>query len=347
MNVADQRIREGRVYFIAEAGINHNADIDLAEELIEIASSAGADAVKFQTFSADRLVAKNADMADYQEERVGDESQREMLRRYELDKADHQHLIDYASTHDITFISTPFDADSARMLADLGVPAIKVGSGELTNHPLLETIANLELPMIVSTGMGTMDEVRAARDAIRSTSVDLPLALLHCTSSYPCSIDDVNLRSMVSMADEFSEPIGYSDHTTHPETPALAVAAGAQIVEKHFTLDSTLSGPDHEASVEPDELERSIRLARLAAEARGTDEKMPVDAEKEMRYTARKSLHASKPLEPGTKLTESDMKIVRPASGIPPTEYEWAVGKRIVRPVDEGAAIERTDLDNT
>jgi N-acetylneuraminate synthase/N,N'-diacetyllegionaminate synthase len=325
---------EEKTYVIAEAGVNHNGSIETAEKLVDAAAESDADAVKFQTFSADRLVAADAAKADYQTESTGEGTQYEMLKQYELDRAAHERLMAYCTDHRITFLSSPFDPPSADMLADLGVSAIKIGSGELDNHPFLEHVAGLGLPLIVSTGMGTMDEVYAARDVIRSVDPDLEITFLHCTSSYPCMMEDVNLRAMETMIDELEEPVGYSDHTTLPETPALAVAAGATIVEKHFTLDSTLPGPDHKASLEPPELSRAVELVRTAFKSRGEPLKQPTDAEVEIKTVARKSLHAARSIPAGTQLTDADIKIVRPAAGFSPRKYENVIGATVTGDLD-------------
>ena len=332
-------------YVIAEAGVNHNGDLDMAEELVDVAAEAGADAVKFQTFSADRLVTRDAAKADYQTETTGEGSQYEMLKRYELDRAAHERLLDRCDEHDVTFLSTPFDPESADMLADLGLPAIKLGSGELDNHPLLEHVAGLGLPMIVSTGMGTMAEVHAARESVRGVDPDADLAFLHCTSAYPCSLDDVNLRAMETMAAELDEPVGYSDHTTLPETPSFAVAAGACVVEKHFTLDSTLPGPDHEASLEPDELARAVELVRAAARARGSAEKRPTAVERENLTTIRKSLHAASDIPEGTTLAPEHLQVVRPVEGLSPRHHDAVIGVRTTRTLAAGDPITDADVD--
>ncbi|MEF8842605.1 MAG: N-acetylneuraminate synthase [Haloarculaceae archaeon] len=334
-------------YFIAEAGVNHDGDLDRAEELVDAAAETGADAVKFQTFSADRLVTPDAAKADYQTETTGEGTQYEMLKRYELGREAHERLLDRCAERGITFLSTPFDPESADMLAELGLPAIKIGSGELDNHPLLEHVAGLALPMIVSTGMGTMAEVHDARAAIRDVDPDAEVVFLHCTSAYPCSLEDVNLRAMERMADELEEPVGYSDHTTLPETPGFAVAAGACVVEKHFTLDSTLPGPDHEASLEPDELARAVELVRAAARARGSPEKRPTDVELENRTAARKSLHAAVDIAAGTTIERSDVDIVRPGDGLSPRHLDRVVGSVAAEDVPARGAItgEAVDAD--
>jgi len=333
-------IDDDSVYFVAEAGVNHNGDLDRARALIDAASDAGADAVKFQTFATDRLVADDTATATYQAEAVGEsESQAEMLDRYELDRADHDHLREYCRETGITFLSTPFDRESADLLDDLGVEAIKIGSGELTNLTLLRHVASLGRPTILSTGMATMDEVEAAYDAIRDANPGVALALLHCTSAYPTDLSDVNLRAMQSMAETFPVPVGYSDHTMSVETPGFAVAAGASIVEKHLTLDRSLPGPDHEASLEPGELDRAVSVARDAATARGSPEKRPVDAERETRALSRKSLHAAKAIEAGERLTRDAITILRPADGLPPSEVDATVGRIAAVDVPESAPI--------
>jgi len=333
------------VYFIGEAGVNHNGSIETAKKLIDVAAESGADAVKFQTFSADRLVTTDAAKADYQTETTGEGSQYEMLKQYELDRSAHERLMNYCEERGITFLSSPFDPESADMLANLGVSAIKIGSGELDNHPLLEHVAELGLPLIVSTGMGTMDEVNAAREAIRSIDPNVELAFLHCTSSYPCSIEDVNLRAMQSMIDELEEPVGYSDHTTSTESPAFAVTAGASIVEKHFTLDSTLPGPDHSASLEPPELTRAVELARTAFKSRGIATKQPTDAELQNRSAVRKSLHATVDVPTGTRIEEKHVTIVRPATGLSPVKYRAVLGAQAVKEIQSGEPINSESID--
>lgn len=332
-------------YFIAEAGVNHNGDLEVAKNLIDVALEAKADAVKFQTFSADRLVTRDASKAQYQKETTDEEGQYDMLKRYELNRDAHEELISYCADRDITFLSTPFDRESASMLSDLGVPAIKIGSGELDNHPLLEHVAELGKPLIVSTGMGTMEEVRAANDVITGAKPDIDVAYLHCTSAYPASLDDVHLRAMGPMATELDEPVGYSDHTTLPETPAFAVAAGACIVEKHFTLDSSLPGPDHEASLEPDKLRRAVELSKQAARARGTADKRPTQTELENIDTIRKGLYAAEDLPAGTRLTEKYVDVKRPAVGLSPRQYWSVIGTRTTSDLESGDPILPDSLD--
>ena len=315
-------------YVIAEAGVNHNGELDMAKDLIDAAANAGANAVKFQTFSAERLVSKTASTAEYQQEQTGIKNQHKMLRQYELDRSDHEELQSHCESQGITFLSTPFDPESVDMLVDLGVPALKIGSGELDNYPLLDHVAETGLPMIVSTGMGTLDEVKSAYNRIKATDSSADVVFLHCTTSYPCALEDVNLRAMRTMAEELPVPIGYSDHTTLPETPALAVAAGATVVEKHFTMDRSLSGPDHEASLEPDELAHAADLVETATTVLGSAEKGPTSNELEMMEKARKGLHAASDIPAGTKVDADQIDVLRPATGLSPSRYDDVIGSR-------------------
>jgi N,N'-diacetyllegionaminate synthase len=330
MKIGDRQVGpDAPPYFVAEAGVNHNGDLEMAKELIDVATKAGADAVKFQTYRTEDLVTDDASRADYQVETTDDDTQYEMLKSYELDRTAHERLVARCRDRGIAFLSSAFDPTSADLLADLDVPAIKLGSGELDNHPLLTHVASLGRPLIVSTGMATMAEVKDARAAIRSVAPDLDLALLHCTSAYPCELTDVNLRAMRTMDEAFPNPVGYSDHTIRAETPALAVAAGATVIEKHFTLDSSLAGPDHEASLEPPELSRAVDLVEMAASARGSAEKAPVAAERNNRQVARKSLHAARDLADGTTIRRDDVSIVRPADGLSPRHLDAVLGERL------------------
>ena len=312
------------MFYVAEAGVNHAGDPARARELIDAASDAGADAVKFQAFDPDELVAPTAATADYQQRRTDAESQRELLDRYDLDGETYRELATYARERGIPFLSSPFDPASADLLASLDVPAIKIGSGELTNHPLLAHVAELGLPVICSTGMATMDEVAAAYRVL----ADAEVALLHCVSAYPTEPADVNLAAMDRLAERFDAPVGFSDHTTDPETPAMAVAAGASMVEKHLTVDRSLPGPDQAASLEPEELAESVRLARRAARIRGEARKRPVPAERDARHVARKGIYAARDLPVGTEIDATDVAILRPAEGLPPTVTDQVIGAR-------------------
>ena len=322
-------------YFIAEAGVNHDGDLAQARELVDAAADAGADAVKFQTFAADRLVSPDAPKAEYQEETDEADSQYEMLRRLELPPTAHDELIEYCADRGIQFLSTPFDPESADLLDDLDLPAIKLGSGELDNVPLLRHVAGFGRPLLISTGMGTLEEVQTALDTVREAGSP-PVALFHCTSAYPAPLEDVNLRAMQTMDEAFDVPVGYSDHTTAVETPALAVAAGARLVEKHFTLDKTLPGPDHAASLEPDELARAVSLVRDATTALGRPEKRPTETETANRDVIRKSLHATTTIERGEHFDRSNVSVVRPADGLAPGELDALVGHRTTTTLEAG-----------
>lgn len=339
MHIAKTPVTADGVYFIAEAGVNHNGDLDAARDLVDAAADAGADAVKFQTFSADRLVTRDSPKAEYQERTTDGDSQYDMLRALELSATEHRELRRHCEARGITFLSSVFDPESANLLDDLDVAAIKIGSGELTNQPLLEHVAGLGRPLVVSTGMATMAEVDAAVATIRGVDADVPLALLHCTSVYPADVADVNLRAMQRMAERFDVPVGYSDHTTAVETPAFATAAGALVLEKHFTLDATMDGPDHAASLEPEALERAVSLARQAAVARGSPEKRPVPAEEDTRYTSRKSLHATANVSAGQTFTADSVGVLRPAEGLPPSAFRDVIGREAAVDLEEGSAI--------
>lgn len=334
----------GSVYVIAEAGVNHNGDRETATDLIDAAVAAGADAVKFQTFEADRLVSPDAPQAAYQRETAPADSQREMLRQYELDRADHEFLQSYCHEQGIAFLSTPFDRASATLLDDLGVPVIKLGSGELTNHPLLAHVARFGRPILLSTGMGTLAEIEAALGRIRAVDPAASVALMHCTSAYPAPETAVNLAAMETIADAVSVPVGYSDHTTAVETLGFAAAAGAPVVEKHLTLDSDMPGPDHEASLEPDEFARAVELARAGATARGRAAKRPVGPERDNRYTVRKSLHAATDVSSGETITADDVAVLRPAAGLSPVLYEAVLGREATAGMAAGEPLTADDV---
>lgn len=328
LNIGDKQIGANSVFFIAEAGINHNGELHRAKDLIDVAVECGADAVKFQTFKTEDLVTKDAPTAEYQTT-DGSASQYELLQAHELSKDDFESLQSYCAAKDITFLSTPFDLESANILDELEVPAIKLGSGELTNHPLLRHVTKFGKPLIISTGMATMTEVEEAVSVLERAEPEVEFALLHCTSTYPAKLSTVNLRAMNRMVDTFEVPVGYSDHTKDVSTPAYATAAGALIIEKHFTLDQSLPGPDHTVSLMPAELDRAVSLARDAAVARGTGEKRPTPDEKPMRQITRKSLHAACDLAAGTILQTDHITIKRPADGISPVDYQEVMGRQL------------------
>jgi len=334
-------------YIIAEAGVNHNGSMELARDLIEVAAEAEVDAIKFQTFRSEELVAEDAPKAEYQTETTdAEESQAEMLRWLELSTEQHHTIAQHCADQDLQFLSTPFDVQSARFLVDeLGVPRIKIGSGELTNGPLLLRIARLGRPVILSTGMGTLGEVEQALSvlaygyiagenrptfeeferAFASTkgqnALNQNVTLLHCVTEYPAPVESVNLRVMETLREAFGLPVGLSDHTTGNAVPIAAVARGATLIEKHFTLDRSLPGPDHEASLEPDELRAMVQGIRDAEIAVGTARKTPTDPEWKNRPVTRKSLVATQPIKEGEKLTSENLGVKRPGDGTSPMRY--------------------------
>lgn len=324
---------EGPVFIIAEAGVNHNGELSLAKKLIEAARDSGVDAVKFQLFSADKLVTKTARQAAYQSENLGKtESQYEMLKRLELPEADFVELKAYAESFGMIFMATPFDESAIDYLFELGVKAFKVGSGDLTNIPYLIHMAKKDLPMIVSTGMATMDEVYAAKTAILSTGNDA-LIFLHCTSNYPTPYQDANLRAMHTLANATGSLPGYSDHTEGIWVPATAVAMGAIVIEKHFTLDKNMEGPDHKASLEPGELAAMVKQIRQTEIILGKADKEPTASELEVAKVARKSIIAAQDILAGSIITAEMLAIKRPGTGIPPGEFSSLLGKKARRDI--------------
>ena len=323
-------------FVIAEAGVNHNGDIELAKKLVEVAADAGADAVKFQTFRADRLASTDAPRAKYQIENTGSsEPQHEMLRRLELTREMHVTLIESCRRSAILFLSTPFDDESTDLLDELGIPAFKVASGEITNISLLKHIARKKKPMVVSTGMAYLGEVESALRAIAEEG-DPPVALLHCVSNYPAALADVNLRAMATMETAFGLPVGYSDHTRGIDVSIGAAALGAVIIEKHFTLDRTMDGPDHVASLEPDELAAMIRGIRNVEAALGDGRKRPSESEMSTAAVARRSLVASRDIAPGEVIDEQMIAVKRPGTGLAPSLREYVLGRVARVAVTEG-----------
>ncbi len=332
------------VFVVAEAGVNHNGDLDLALRLVDIAAEAGADAVKFQTFSADSLVTGGARKAEYQQETTGaGESQRVMLRRLELGADAHARLQSRAAVRGLLFFSTPFDEGSADLLDALEVPLFKVPSGEVTNLPLLRHLAAKKRPIILSTGMATLAEVADAVATIRAAG-DPPLAILHCLSAYPAPPNDVNLRAMDTLRAQFGCPIGFSDHTLGTEIALAAVARGAAIIEKHVTSDKALPGPDHRASLEPRELTEMIRAIRRVESSLGDGEKRPMPSELDTRDVARRSLVAARPIGRGERLDRAMLSIKRPGTGIPPAQLERALGRAARRDLAADEVIRWEDL---
>jgi N-acetylneuraminate synthase len=353
-------------YVIAEAGVNHNGSIDLARDLIDVAAEAGADAVKFQTFRADTLVTRWAPKAAYQRvTTAAQESQHAMLKALELSDDHHQALVEHCAGRGVQFLSTPFDLESLRLLIErFGMQRIKVPSGEITNGPLLLAAARTGRPVILSTGMSTLGEVEESLSVVAFgyTNLDAPptvegfrfayesedgqrvlrdrVTLLHCTSEYPTEPEDVHLRAMDTLRSAFGLPVGYSDHTRGLVVPIAAVARGAVLVEKHFTLDRTLPGPDHRASLEPEELAEMVRAIREVEAALGRSIKAPTSGELETRLAARKSLTAAKSIRAGEQFSEENVIARRPGTGVSPMHFWSYVGQRAPRQYDPGELLQ-------
>jgi len=349
----------GSTYLIAEAGVNHNGSLDQARRLVSIAAKAGADAVKFQTFRADALTVDTAEKAAYQKNTTDDGSQREMLRSLELSPPFHESLLQHCREEGIQFLSSPFDPESVDLLVDtFDVPRIKIPSGEITNGPLLLHIAQTGRPVILSTGMSTLGEIERALGVLAFGYLDTDEApeprrfrsayasdqgqeqlrdhvvLLHCTSEYPAPFDDVNLRALDTLRSAFGLPVGLSDHTRGTAVPVAAVARGAVAVEKHFTLDRTLPGPDHRASLEPDELARMVKDVRRTERALGSSQKRPTPSESKNRPVARKSLVAAEPIAQGERFTDDNLTAKRPGTGRSPMQHWDLVGRTATRDYD-------------
>lgn len=315
-----------KIFIIAEAGVNHNGDMEIARKLIDAASEAGADAVKFQTFQAKKLVCRTARKAEYQLETTdSSESQYEMLKKLELTRQMHIELMAYCEQKNILFLSTPFDMESIRLLADLGLQVFKIPSGEITNLPYLRAIARLHKRVILSTGMSNMDEVRAAVHVLETNGTK-DITLLHCNTQYPTPAADVNLRAMVRMREETGLPVGYSDHTQGIEIPIAAAALGAEVIEKHFTLDKNMEGPDHKASLEPQELRQMVAGIRKIELALGTGEKQVSESERANVDVARKSIVAASDIQKGEQFTEENLTTKRPGNGISPMRWDEIIG---------------------
>jgi len=331
-------------YVIAEIGVNHNGDLNIAKKLIDVAKQAGADAVKFQTFNAAKLTSKVAKKAAYQQTNdPKNESQYEMLKRLELAESDLLAAADYTRAQGLEFLSTPFDEDSAALLDRLNVSAFKVSSGDLTALDFLAYIARFNRPMIISTGMGTLIETAEAVQVIRDNGTP-PLAILHCVSQYPAAASDANLRAMDTMATAFKVPIGWSDHTLGSAIAVAAVARGARIIEKHYTLDKNMPGPDHKASLEPDELASYIADIRKVDTALGDGIKRPCAAEMDTIAAARRSLVIARDVKSGTVLTGLDINVQRPGTGLAPKMLPQVIGRTTATALNAGQVISWDDL---
>ena len=329
-----------RVFIIAEAGVNHNGDINIAKKLVDEAVLAGADAVKFQTFKAENLVCRNASKAEYQLDTTDkDETQFDMLKKLELTEKMHVELIDYCKNRDIMFLSTPFDIDSLHYLVNLGLDIIKIPSGEITNYPLLREVGKTKKKVILSSGMSTLNEIKNAKRVLMEFGCK-DLIILHCNTEYPTPYQDVNLKAMNTIREELGVRVGYSDHTQGITVPIAAVALGAEVIEKHFTLNRNMIGPDHRASLEPDELKEMIRAIRNVEASLGDGVKKPSVSEKKNIEIARKSIVAKCNIAKGTLLNGENLTTKRPGIGISPMEWDYVIGQKAKRDFDMDEMIE-------
>jgi N,N'-diacetyllegionaminate synthase len=331
----------GKTFIIAEAGVNHNGRIELAEALVDAAAAAGADAVKFQTFRPETLIDRSTKKARYQKETTApDESQFDMLARLVLSDAAHRRLIERCKIRNIRFLSSAFSIEDVVYLDTLGLEIFKIPSGEITNLPYLRKIASLKKEIILSTGMADLQEVEAAMHALISSGANREgITLLHCTSAYPAPFSELNLRAMASLHDAFSTSVGYSDHTPGIEAAVAAVALGGVVVEKHLTLDRSMAGPDHRASLEPDRFAAMVKAIRNIEKALGDGNKQPVASEIDTRVLARKSIVASRPIRKGDCFSEENLTTRRPGTGISPMRWDELMGRRSERDYQTGEPI--------
>lgn len=327
------------VYIIAEAGVNHNGSFELACRLADAAKEAGADCVKYQTFKSENLVSKDAQKAEYQKKTTGDSSQQDMLKKLELSYDSFVKLKEYCNKIGICFLSTPFDFDSIDFLNSLDMPFWKIPSGEVTNYPYLVALAKTGKPVVMSTGMCEMKEISNAIKVLKDNGTK-NIKLLHCNTEYPTPFEDVNLTAMKTMREAFGVEVGYSDHTKGIEVPIAAVALGATIIEKHFTLDRNMEGPDHKASLEPQELKQMVCSIRNIEMAIGTGDKTPSASEKKNIPIARKSIVAKKEIKAGEIFTVENITVKRPGTGISPMRWNEVLGTRAVRDFNEDEKIE-------
>jgi N-acetylneuraminate synthase len=343
VTIAHKTVGKGSpVFIIAEAGCNHNGDSTLAKELVDVAAEAGADAVKFQTFITEEIVTSSAEKADYQKHKTGNgnETQRAMLKKLELSFDSFRELKLHCDHRRILFLSTPYDSKSVDFLHGLDVPAFKIASGDITNLPLLSYVASKGKPIIISTGMSTEEEVEEALRVIQETPQPPAVMLLHCTSAYPARPEDANLRAMNTLYHRFRVPVGLSDHTLGIEIPLAAVALGARIIEKHFTLDKSSPGPDHSVSLEPHELRRLVQSIRVVKKALGNGIKAPAESEKSIMDSARKSIVAATNIKKGEYFSEHNLTVKRPGTGMSPTRWNDVLGRRAERNFNADELIE-------
>ncbi len=347
-------VEKSQCFVIAEAGVNPDGSEETALKLIDAAVRAGADAVKFQTFRAESLVAPGAEKAEYQKTNTGEGDQFSMLQKLELSREAHHRLKKHCDASGIEFMSTPFDAASADFLVELGIKRIKIPSGELTNHPFIAHLAAKGLPVIMSTGMATLDEVLEAMQIIRDTRLQKNLlepledclTLLHCTSNYPTRLEDINLNAMLTLEKETGLPVGYSDHSEGILVSPIAVALGATVIEKHFTLDRTLPGPDHAASLEPDDLQQMIADIRSVEKVMGSPLKAPVPSEIPIRDATRRSVTLARNISKNDSLSVQDLVLLRPGTGIPPKDISRVAGRKVKTDLPQGHTLQWSDLES-
>ena len=329
-------------FIIAEIGVNHNGDVNLAKRMIESASKCGVDAVKFQTFVSEDLVTQNAETAKYQKENANEDSQLEMLKKLELTFNDFNELKKHAEDCGVVFMSSPFDFKSVDLLEKLDVSLYKLGSGELTNFELIDYVLRTSKPLILSTGMASLEEIRQTYNHIENKD---DLVMLHCITGYPTSYDEANLNFIRTMQGEFSCPIGFSDHSPGIELPIAAVALGACVIEKHFTLDKSMEGPDHKASLEPDEFRAMVEAIRHVEAAMGDGIRRFSANESEIRNVARKSIVLNEDVAKGTIINREMLAVKRPGTGMSPKEIDDVVGMKAVRDLKSGSLLRRDDLE--
>jgi N-acetylneuraminate synthase/N,N'-diacetyllegionaminate synthase len=340
IKIGDKKIGgKNPCFIIAEAGVNHNGELKLAKKLVDAAKEAGADAIKFQTFKAENLVTKDANPAYYAQKNLQNQkiSQQEMIKKYELNYKQFNEIKKYCDSKNIIFLSSPHSFDAIDFLEKL-VPAFKFGSGDLTNIPALRYTAKKQKPIILGTGMATLEEVEFAVNEIKAQKND-KIVLLHCTTNYPCPLDEVNLFAMQTMKDEIGSIVGFSDHTLGPFACIIAVAMGAKVIEKHITLDRKMPGPDHKASIEPDELKDLIKEIRLVEKVLGSAEKKPTKSEEKIKNQVRKSIISNKKISKGETIKENMIIIKRPGIGLEPNEIDKIIGKKALKDINQDEII--------
>lgn len=334
----------GQTFIIAEAGVNHNGEVEKAKELVDVAEKAGVDAVKFQIYQTDEIMIESAPKAEYQKEETDEEqSQKEMSRDLELTQEEFEEVLEYTEDKDVQFLCSPFDKESADKLSEMGVNAFKIGSGEITNIPLLKHIARKNKPIILSTGMSKLGEVEEAVEAIEEEG-NSRIVLLHCVSNYPADIESSNLKAMDTLKQAFNKEVGWSGHTLGLTVPVAAVSRGAKVIEKHFTLDKNLPGPDHQASLNPEELRKMVDKIRKTEKALGDGIKKPVEEELETKEVARKSITTTKEIREGEEILAEALSIRRPGTGIEPKYIDEIKGKKASQDIEANSVLKWEDI---